>query len=362
MKDFMMHSLEEKIRKRLMKLPSFVADYIYRLENVKEVQTLFEYTKDIHLFFEFLHQHDRFPSSSIDSITTEQMALVEERDILDFLQYIKSYEKTHTTTAGKVLTTHYHNSDSGRSRKLATLHRFFADMEKRRLIPLDPSKHLDIKVNKRAKIKNRLSTEQIERFFEVILEDVKAESAQEQAFHKKLKYRDYIMVLVLAYTGIRISELVQLDTDDVHLSDDETNLLVVVRKGGDEEVIPLSDQLAVELKEYLEFRKSLKALPERQHQNALFLSLQKKRINPKTVRQTLDKYRLRSGIDVKITPHVFRRTFGTNHYNLFEDMYLTAQVLGHSSAETTRKFYADPDSDRVAKSMQGFKYEKRESE
>jgi integrase/recombinase XerC len=358
----MMHPIEEKIRKRLMNLPSFVAEYIYRMENDREIQTLFEYTKDLHLFFEFLHQHDLFPSSSIESITIEQLALVQERDILDFLQYIKSYDKTHDTTSGKRLTTHYRNSDSGRSRKLATIHRFFADMEKRRLIPLDPSKHLDIKVNKRAKIKNRLSTEQIEHFFSVITEDVKAESSQEQAFHKKLKYRDYIMVLVLAYTGIRISELVQLDTDDIHLSDDETNLLVVVRKGGDEEVIPISDQVAGEIKEYLEYRKTLKALPLKQHENAIFLSLQKKRINPKTVRQTLEKYRLRSGIDIKITPHVFRRTFGTNHYNLFEDMYLTAQILGHSSAETTRKFYADPDSERVAKSMQGFKYERRSEE
>lgn len=354
--------LEEKIRKRLMKLPAFVAEYIYRMENEKEVQTLFEYTKDLHLFFEFLHQHDRFPSTSIEAMTIEQLETVQERDILDFLQYIKSYDKTYDTTSGKELTTHYRNSDSGRSRKLATIHRFFADLEKRRLISLDPSKHLDIKVNKRAKIKNRLSPEQIEHFFAVINEDVQAESTHEQAFHKKLKYRDYIMVMVLAYTGIRVSELVQLDTDDIHLSEDETNLLVVVRKGGDEEVIPISDKLAVEIKEYLDFRKTLKALPEKQHQNALFLSLQKKRINPKTVRQTLEKYRIRSGIDIKITPHVFRRTFGTNHYNMFEDMYLTAQVLGHSSAETTRKFYADPDSERVAKSMQGFKYEKKEKE
>lgn len=354
--------LEEKIRKRLMKLPSFVAEYIYRMENEKEVQTLFEYTKDLHLFFEFLHQHELFPSTSIEDITIDQLGMVSERDILDFLQYIKSYDKAYDSSAGKELTTRYRNSDAGRSRKLATLHRFFADMEKRRLIALDPSKHLDIKVNKKAKIKNRLSTEQIEHFFRVITEDVKAETTHQQAFHQKVKYRDYIMVLVLAYTGIRISELVQLDTDDIHLSDTDTNLLVVVRKGGDEEVIPLADHVAQELMEYLEFRKTLKALPDKQHQNALFLSLQKKRINPKTVRQTLDKYGQRSGIDIKITPHVFRRTFGTNHYNMFEDMYLTAQVLGHSSAETTRKFYADPDSERVAKSMQGFKYEKREKE
>lgn len=355
----MMHPIEEKIRLRLMRLPAYVAEFIYRMENDREIQTLFEYAKDLQLFFEFLHQHDLFPTTDLKSITIEQLALVQERDVLDFLQYIKSYDKTHETVTGKSLTTRYRNSDAGRSRKLATLHRFFADMEKRRLIPLDPSKHLEIKVNKRAKIKNRLSAEQIEHFFSVIADDVSMESSQERVFHNKLKHRDYTMVLILAYTGIRVSELVQLDISDIHLSNDDTNLLVVLRKGGDEAVIPISDELAEEIRAYLKYRMTLKPLPEKQHQDALFLSLQRRRINPKTVRQTLEKYRVRSGIDIKITPHVFRRTFGTNHYNLFEDMYLTAQILGHTSAETTRKFYADPDAERVAESMRGFTYEKR---
>lgn len=355
MKDFMAHSLEEKIRKRLALLPEFVADYIYRLENIKEVQTLFEYTKDLQLFLEFLHQHDRFPSSSPGAITLEQLGLVTERDVLDFLQYLKSYEKTYLSTKGKLLTKKYRNNDSGRSRKLATLHRFFSDLERRKMIPLDPSKHLEIKVNKKAKIKNRLSPQQIERFFAVINEDINAITTMEKAFHEKVKYRDSVIVLVLAFTGIRISECVQLDIQDVYLGKD-MNYLIVVRKGGDEEVIPLPDHVAVELGKYIEFRKGLMALPDKRHQDALFLSLQKKRIHDKTVRQLLDKYQQRSGIDIKITPHVFRRTFGTNHYNQFQDMYLTAQVLGHSSAETTRKFYADPDSERVARSMKEFKY------
>ncbi|WP_214688052.1 MULTISPECIES: tyrosine-type recombinase/integrase [unclassified Exiguobacterium] len=355
MKDFMAHSLEEKIRKRLMGLPEFVADYIYRLENVKEVQTLFEYSKDLQLFMEFLHQHDRFRSTSPASITLEQLGTVTERDVLDFLQYLKSYDKQYQSSTGKTLTKRYHNSDAGRSRKLATLHRFLSDLERRKLIPIDPSKHLDIKVNKKAKIKNRLSPEQIERFFSVIKEDINATTSMEKAFHEKVKYRDSIIVLVLAFTGIRISECVQLDIQDVHLGS-EMNYLVVVRKGGDEEVIPLPDHVAEELGQYIQFRRGLMALPDKRHQDALFLSLQKKRIHDKTVRQLLEKYQIRSGIDIKITPHVFRRTFGTNHYNQFQDMYLTAQVLGHSSAETTRKFYADPDAERVARSMRDFKY------
>lgn len=70
----------------------------------------------------------------------------------------------------------------------------------------------------------------------------------------------------------------------------------------------------------------------------------------------LEKYRLRAGIDIKLTPHVFRRTFGTEHYNKYKDMYLTAQILGHTSAETTRKYYAEPNEERKIRTMTEFDY------
>lgn len=123
--------------------------------------------------------------------------------------------------------------------------------------------------------------------------------------------------------------------------------------------LPMEEALSnVGLKDKLDKSKRQENL-SKGHENPLFLSLQKKRIDARTVRQMLEKYRKRSKIDTKITPHVFRRTFGTNHYNTYEDMYLTAQVLGHSSAETTRKFYADPNQARVDLSMQKFDYEKK---
>ncbi len=62
-------------------------------------------------------------------------------------------------------------------------------------------------------------------------------------------------------------------------------------------------------------------------------------------------------MNIKISPHVFRRTFGTLHYNRYRDMYLTAQILGHRSAETTRKFYADPSEERKIQSMKEFTYD-----
>lgn len=355
MKDFMAQVIEDKIRKRLMDLPDFVADYIYRLENVKEVQTMFEYIKDIQLFLEFLRKEKHYPYEHLKEIQLTDIKEVKERDVLDFLQYLKSYKKVYLSEKGKEVEKLYRNTDVSRSRKLATLHKFFTDLERMHLIENDPSKHLEIKINKKAKIRNRLSADEIDRFFSTIIQDCKIESTHQKAFHQKLKYRDYIITMILAFTGIRVSELVQLDIEDIQFG--ETNYLMAVRKGGDEQLLPLSEELAAKLKEYIERRKQIAGVPK-EHQHALFLSLQKKRINQKTVRLMLGKYQELSNISIKITPHVFRRTFGTNHYNLYKDMYLTAQVMGHSSAETTRKFYADPSQERVIQSMKDFHYKR----
>ncbi|MFE8095279.1 tyrosine-type recombinase/integrase, partial [Bacillus toyonensis] len=124
----------------------------------------------------------------------------------------------------------------------------------------------------------------------------------------------------------------------------------------DEQAIPMPGRILDDLTAYLVERKKLTDV-KKEDAKALFVSLHKKRMNERTVRLMLEKYRVRSGLDIKITPHVFRRTFGTNHYNTYQDMYLTAQVLGHGSAETTRRFYADPSQERVSESMKQFDYE-----
>ncbi|MDG0933685.1 tyrosine-type recombinase/integrase, partial [Bacillus paranthracis] len=145
-----------------------------------------------------------------------------------------------------------------------------------------------MKVPTKAKIKNRLSPQDIERFFQTILEDVQIENTRKESFHKKVKFRDYIMVLTMAYTGIRVSELVQLDIDDIYI---EKQMLVVIRKGGDEQAIPMPGRILDDLTAYLVERKKLTDV-KKEDAKALFVSLHKKRMNERTVRLMLEKYRV----------------------------------------------------------------------
>lgn len=342
--------LQEKLRLKLLTLPEFVVDYIFALEyRKKELRTRYEYAKDINLFLEFLIFDGLVEAKDIKDISPSDLDKLRERDIWNFLGYLTSYKKTFITPAGNEVTQEFTNSEIGKARKLASLHDFFKYLVDNELIKRDITNKVDIKVDQKAVIKNRLTPNDIQAFFDVILEDLNIKTDRMEIFHQKVKFRDYVIVLLLSYTGIRVSELVQLDMDDISLSE---KAMVVIRKGGKQEKIYLPSIIIDDIQAYLNERKKMNV-----DTKALFLSLQNKRMHPKTVNTMIDKYRQRANIDIKVSPHVFRRTFGTQHYNRYRDMYLTAQIMGHRSAETTRKFYADPAEERKAMSMTNFDYD-----
>lgn len=344
-----------KLKQKQLYLPDFTSEFIYVSETSKSLSTCFEYAKDLTLFYEYLVSERKVSAKETELITPKDLDMITERDIVDFLNHLTHYTKTYKTAAGKEVEQIYTNQSEGKNRKLATLRVFFDFLFTRRLISKDVTKRVEMKMNKRVRIKNRLTDDEVKRFFKTIQDDMNVESAHANAYHLKTKYRDYIIAVLFAYCGLRVSELATLDMDDIFT---EEQSLVVLRKGGNEQAIPIPDAIFSVVLDYVEKRRQMPhALKE--HENALFLSMQGKRINPRTIRNMLEKYRQRANLSIKITPHVFRRTFGTNHYNTFKDMYLTALILGHSSAETTRKYYADPNEERVRKSMAGFNYESK---
>jgi len=98
------------------------------------------------------------------------------------------------------------------------------------------------------------------------------------------------------------------------------------------------------LTEYMEYRKSILAAPG--HEDALFLSMQKKRLGVRSVEKMVKKYALSVETLKKITPHKLRSTYGTNLYKETGDIYLVADVLGHTDVNTTKRHYAAIEEDR----------------
>ena len=168
-------------------------------------------------------------------------------------------------------------------------------------------------------------------------------------FHEKTKVRDLALLTLLLGTGIRVSECVGLDLNDV---DFDNMAIRVRRKGGYEDVVYFGREVEQALLSYLEQRKH--AVPAEGHEEAFFLSLQNRRMAVRSVENLVKKYASLVTTTKKITPHKLRSTYGTTLYQETGDIYLVADVLGHKDVNTTRKHYAamkDENKRKAAKSV-----------
>ena len=157
-------------------------------------------------------------------------------------------------------------------------------------------------------------------------------------------------ITLLLGTGIRVSECVGLDIEDV---DFKNNGIKVMRKGGNEMIVYFGSEVEKALRSYIEVRDKIEPLPG--HEHALFYSSQRKRINVKTVENLVKKYASQVTTTKKITPHKLRSTYGTTLYQETGDIYLVADVLGHKDVNTTKKHYAAIDDARRRKAASAVK-------
>ena len=167
-------------------------------------------------------------------------------------------------------------------------------------------------------------------------------TGQKKVYYEKTKTRDLAILTLLLGTGIRVSECVGLDINDI---DFKNNGIKVTRKGGSEMVIYFGEEVRNALENYLETtRASATPLPD--HENALFLSTQRKRMGVQAIENMVKKYAKQVTPNKKITPHKLRSTYGTSLYKETGDIYLVADVLGHKDVNTTKKHYAAIDDMR----------------
>ncbi|MDD3862929.1 MAG: tyrosine-type recombinase/integrase, partial [Clostridia bacterium] len=147
--------------------------------------------------------------------------------------------------------------------------------------------------------------------------------------------RDVAILSLFLATGIRVSELVGMNFNDI---DFETNSFVITRKGGNKTVLYFSGEIKDALLKWLKVRENLKKLS--QNEKALFISLQNRRISVRAVENLVKKYAKAISPLKNISPHKLRSTYGTNLYRATKDIYIVADVLGHRDVNTTKKHYA----------------------
>ncbi|HIQ83158.1 MAG TPA: tyrosine-type recombinase/integrase [Candidatus Pullichristensenella stercorigallinarum] len=314
-------------REILRELPDVCADFLRAIEPTTQPLTRFAYAYDLKLFFHYLQTEvPRFAGKTPTAWTCDDLDSVTARDLSMYLEYLSLYYKDEDTAVT--------NAELGKMRKLSSLRSFYHYLFKNSLIKSDVTTLVDMPKRHEKPI-IRLEVDEVARLLDLV------ESGEKQTQHQKryndhTRLRDLAILTLFLGTGIRVSELVGIDIDDL---DFELGGFMVTRKGGGQAVLYFPDEVADVLKDYLRVRRNMTPLPG--HENALFLSLQNRRISVRAVQVMVKKYATQAApLKKHLSPHKLRSTFGTNLYQETGDIYLVADVLGHADVNTTRRHYA----------------------
>jgi site-specific recombinase XerD len=254
------------------------------------------------------------------------------QDIEEYMEYLKVYRDDK----GEIVT----NEARGIKRKLSALRSMYGYFHKNAMIRNNPVIQVDMP-KLHSKVITRLDADEVADLLDHA-ESGESLTKTQLAFHDKNKVRDVAMLTLLLGTGIRVSECVGLDINDVDFDNDR---IKIVRKGGYEAFVYFGDEVKEALDAYLCARR-INEKVVKGHENALFLSSRNRRICVRNVEFMVKKYAETVTTLKKITPHKLRSTYGTSLYRETGDIYLVADVLGHKDVNTTKKHYAALDEDR----------------
>ena len=319
-------------RNLLAQLPKFCTEFFRGIDATTAPRTRVGYARDLKLFFYFIvTNHPDYKNKSIKDIPLSLLDELQAADIEEYMEFLKLY----TDENGKEVS----NSEYGVKRKMSALrvmYQYFCNHER-------------IKTNPAAIVEMpKLHKKEIIRFDENEMYDFldKVEmgtnlTKRQLASHEKAKKRDLAMMTLLLGTGMRVSECVGLNLDDVDIN---SASLRIIRKGGNVDIVYFGYEVEDKLLEYLDERDTI--IPVEGHEDALFLSSQRKRISVRAVEKMVEKYAKITDTTKHITPHKLRSTYGTQLYRETGDIYLVADVLGHKDVNTTKKHYATVDEDK----------------
>jgi integrase/recombinase XerC len=284
-------------------------DYL-KLERHFSDYTIKSYGADLIQFGQFLNRQIGHPNQeplnlSPEEIDRKQLA-VEPLVVREFLAYLYGQNYTKSTTA----------------RKLATLRSFSKFLMRRGQISVNPLS--TIRTPKQEKrLPKCLDLEQIQKLLDTPGEgDI-------------LAARDKAMLEVLYSSGIRVSELVELDMQDIDLQE---GVLRVRGKGRKDRLTPIGSQAIAAVRRYFEYRQQEVANPQEPLTGRVFLNKHGGSLSTRSVRRKLDKYLVMAGLDPGISPHTLRHSFATHLLNNGADLRSVQELLGHQSISTTQVY------------------------
>lgn len=348
----------EKIRAMLRGLPSSCSDFINSITLTTSVLTRMAYTIDLQTFCTYATKEIPYFSEKPPKIwTDEDLSHFTVKHLQAYADYLTLYYKDEsiheTIEQQKVLRNH----ECGIMRKLSSLRSYFDYLFKAERISGNIATLISLPKLHDKPILHLIGPE-VERLL-AVANDGESLTKSQQSFHQHTRKRDYAILMLFLGTGIRVSECVGIDITDLDFG---SNALLVTRKGGNQVILYYPQEVADALKEYLNERKHIQT-PDKADANALFLSLQKRRISQRAVQLMVKKYcAIAVPLKKKMSPHKLRSTYATQLYHETEDIYLVADALGHSDVNTTRRHYAAMSDHRRREAAQNVHLPSRKDE
>lgn len=309
--------ISEKLIANVNRLPDCCRTYLLHSQSALSLSTRVQYSRDLVMFFDYLISYNPyFAVMEKKDITIHDLTKITPDDITIF---ISKYAKNKNTAA----------------RKRASLSAFFRFLCANKSLQYNP-----VEVAIKVKIPENehiiyLDEEETQFFMDAVMHGTGLTDPQLK-YHERYRVRDTAMMALFLSTGIRVSELTNLDIKDIDL---ERYCMYVTRKGGNVQMVPFNDSVTMLIEEYLEERKTRFHAIEMT--DPLFTTIKGERLDPRSVENLVKKYAI-AALPVKgyqISPHKLRSTFAMTFYRASgHDILLTKDFMGHQHIATTNKY------------------------
>lgn len=279
---------------KLNKNEELVADYLHYLlvERGLSKNTLASYGSDLKLFLNYLVSQNNLDITKVD-----------REIVIAYLDETFKHQKKRSSL----------------SRMLTSLRRFFRYLKQEELIKEDPMRLIDLP-KKEEHLPEVLSTSEVELL--LATPDVT----------KPLGLRDRAILEVMYATGLRVSEVITLKMNDLHL---DLGIIQTLGKGQKERIVPIGDVAVKWLKEYL--RNSRPKLVK-QPLAYVFVNFHGRQLTRQGIWKNLRKYVSLAGIKKNVTPHTLRHSFATHILENGADLRIVQELLGHADISTTQLY------------------------
>lgn len=317
-------------------LPGFMRSYFMYLRGNVLPKTRLAYLHDIKFFCNYLINSGITRAKETKDISIKEFNEITAGDVNVFIDYCRKY-RVETKDSIYV----YENNNKTLARKKSSVSVLFKQLYRDGLVDKNITDGFNpIKVQKVSEREIKaLQDDEVMVMLDAVTNGTNL-TKHELAYWKKTKLRDKAILMMFLTYGLRLSELQQLNLSSINFTRGEFK---IYRKRNKESVMPLNQSVTIVLHDYINDERPAEEMLAEEHKDALFLSLQGKRMTERQIRELVKKYTsiaMQTSRDGGYSPHKLRATAATSLIGRGNSIYDVAALLDHEQVTTTQLYAA----------------------